>query len=156
MPFETFTKWVLIVPTVATLYFTGGGIFSMLLTTGDGWSSLILSFINATVATIIFASFTWTLSQSLFRFLKVRNSNPAMARVVFSLGVFLLIIEASMTHIGLAWITEKMSSIPPDWFLWLASFGLSLYNIFSKWGFLGNAEKKADPSILRTAVENLA
>ena len=126
MPFETFTKWFLIVPTVATLYFTGGGLYTILYVGNTGIGSLLISVLNVTVVTIIFASFTWTLSQALFRFLRIRESHPAMARTVFLLGFFLLVCEASMTHIGLVWITEKMESAPSDWFLWIASFGFCL------------------------------
>ena len=79
------------------------------------------------------------------------------AKTVFLLGFFLLICEASMTHIGLVWITEKMESAPSDWFLWAASFGLSTYNIFSKWAFLGSTqEPERTRTALTEAVESLA
>jgi len=46
----------------------------------------------------------------------------------------LVMIEAGMTHQGLAWLDAR-KDLAPDWALWVVSFGLSVFNVFSLYTF---------------------
>jgi hypothetical protein len=55
-----------------------------------------------------------------------------------------VLIEAGMTHAGLAWLDARQD-LGPDWGLWLASFGLSLMNVFSLYTFARDLKRAQRP-----------
>lgn len=61
------------------------------------------------------------------------------AWLTLGLGVVLalvcLMFEAAMTHMGLVWLDAR-ENIAPDWALWPASIGLSLFNVAAGFVFL--------------------
>ncbi len=63
------------------------------------------------------------------------------AGLTIGLGLVLVMIEAAMTHQGLAWIDAR-KDLGPDWALWVASFGLSAFNIFSLYTFARDMKRK--------------
>lgn len=63
------------------------------------------------------------------------------AGLTIGLGLVLVMIEAAMTHAGLAWIDAR-KDLGPDWALWVASFGLSAFNVFSLYTFARDMKRK--------------
>jgi len=63
------------------------------------------------------------------------------AGLTIGLGLVLVMIEAAMTHQGLAWIDAR-KDLAPDWALWVASFGLSAFNVFSLYTFARDMKRK--------------
>jgi len=63
------------------------------------------------------------------------------AGLTIGLGAVLVMIEAAMTHQGLAWIDAR-KDLAPDWALWVASFGLSAFNVFSLYTFARDMKRK--------------
>jgi hypothetical protein len=63
------------------------------------------------------------------------------AGLTIGLGLVLVMIEAAMTHQGLAWIDAR-KDLAPDWALWVASFGLSFFNVFSLYTFARDMKRK--------------
>ncbi len=62
------------------------------------------------------------------------------AGLTIVLGLILVLIEAGMTHQGLAWLDAR-KDLAPDWALWVASFGLSVFNVFSLYTFARDLKK---------------
>lgn len=95
-------------------------------------------------AAILFVSYL--LSGSVTRFAEAKAKGHNMtAGMVIGLGVVLCGIEAAMTHQGLAWIDAR-KDLAPDWALWLASLGLSAFNVFSLYTFARDLKRKEDPA----------
>lgn len=91
------------------------------------------------ITTLTFASTAWLLSSVLPAILEVFKPNPAAAGVLTALGFFLLILEIILTHAGLQWFTGQSVAShlkPTETALWIVSAGISVFNIFAKWGFL--------------------
>jgi len=62
------------------------------------------------------------------------------AGLTIALGAVLVLIEAGMTHQGLAWLDAR-KDLAPDWALWVVSFGLSVFNVFSLYAFVRDMKK---------------
>jgi hypothetical protein len=63
------------------------------------------------------------------------------AGLTIGLGLVLVMIEAAMTHQGLAWLDAR-KDLGPDWALWAVSFGLSFFNVFSLYTFARDMKRK--------------
>jgi hypothetical protein len=129
--FPAITKAAVILPILAAVYFSCRGFIALGLT-----PELVM------ILTLLFGALSWLLSQALVRFLEVRRA-PLMAATVAVLGAAFLIIEASLTHIGLAWLFGQGKLDVPDLAVWAISFALSLTNVFAKWAFLAAAPAPA-------------
>ena len=94
-------------------------------------------------AAIIFVSYL--LSGSVTRFAEAKEKGFTFtAGLVVGLGLVLCGIEAAMTHQGLAWLDAR-KDLAPDWALWLASLGLSVFNVFSLYTFARDLKRKESP-----------
>jgi anti-sigma factor RsiW len=69
------------------------------------------------------------------------NAHYLTAGLTIALGLVLIGIEAGMTHQGLAWLDAR-KDLAPDWALWIVSFGLSAFNVFSLYTFARDMKKK--------------
>lgn len=125
--FPAITKAAVILPILAAVYFSCRGFIALGLT-----PELVM------ILTLLFGALSWLLSQALVRFLEVRHA-PLLAATVAVLGAAFLITEASLTHIGLAWLFDQGEMKVPDLAVWGFSFALSLTNVFAKWAFLAAA-----------------
>lgn len=95
-------------------------------------------------AAIVFVSYL--LSGSVTRFAEARTKEHHFtAGLVVALGAVLVVLEAAMTHQGLAWLDAR-KDLAPDWALWVASFGLSAFNVFSLYAFARDLKRKEDPA----------
>lgn len=94
---------------------------------------------------LLFGSLTWLLSTSLSRALerfdKGDTRSIVMGCAVAVLGVFFLIVDAVLTHMGLEWLTTQHPGVFPEWMLWPMSIGLAIVNVFVKWAYLAPAGK---------------
>ena len=129
--FDKLTKAASLVPIFAAVYFTFRGFIGL----GMTWELV-------GILTLLFASLSWLLSQSLMRFLDVRHNKP-MAAAVIVLGIAFLTTEASLTHIGLEWMLAQGNLHLNTYVVWAFSIFLSLGNVLTKWAFLGSAGDKA-------------
>lgn len=136
--FDNLTKTASIIPVLAAIYFTCRGFI------GLGMTAELV-----TILTITLASLSWLLSQSILRFLVVKNK-PFMATTVVMLGLAFLATEASFAHIGLEWMLAEGGLHIPAWAVWFFSIALSLTNVFCKWAFLGSAEPVEKSKITST------
>ena len=93
--FENITKTATLIPIIAAIYFTFRGLLGLGMTL-----ELVI------ILTVLFASLSWLLSQSIMRYILVIE-HKEMAVVVVGLGTAFLITEASLTHIGLEWLLSK-------------------------------------------------
>jgi hypothetical protein len=80
------------------------------------------------------------------------NKHYLTAGLTIGLGLVLVMIEAAMTHQGLAWIDAR-KDLAPDWALWVASFGLSFFNVFSLYTFARDMKRKAVTNPARMLAE---
>jgi hypothetical protein len=69
------------------------------------------------------------------------NKHYLTAGLTIGLGAVLVLIEAAMTHQGLAWLDAR-KDLGPDWALWAVSFGLSFFNVFSLYTFARDMKRK--------------
>ena len=69
------------------------------------------------------------------------NAHYLTAGLTIGLGAVLVLIEAAMTHQGLAWLDAR-KDLGPDWALWAVSFGLSFFNVFSLYTFARDMKRK--------------
>lgn len=106
----------------------------------------------AGLLTVAMLATSLILSGAVLRFAEARTDHKATAAFVVVLGAVLCLIEAGMTHEGLAWLDAR-KDIAPDWMLVTASFGLSLFNVFALYTF-GRELKKKAPAL--TVVESPA
>lgn len=71
--------------------------------------------------------------------LRLEEAARKRAWATLGLGIVLtlvcLLFEATMTHMGLEWLNER-EQLAPDWALWPASIGLSLFNAAAGFVFL--------------------
>lgn len=92
---------------------------------------------------LIFVSFL--LSGSVVRFATAQElGHNWTAGLVVIQGIVLCLIEAGMTHQGLAWL-DASKDLGPDWALWVASFGLSILNVFSLYTFARDLKRRHKP-----------
>lgn len=114
------------------------------------WSDAVLAgnmsdhpveWIVAAMLTAVLISVSLILSGCVTRFAECREKGFSFTAVMtVVLGVFLVLIEAGMTHQGLAWLDNR-KDLAPDWALWVASFGLSVFNVFSLYTFSRDLKK---------------
>ena len=96
-------------------------------------------------AALIFVSYL--LSGSVTRYAEAKEKGyDFTAWLTIALGAILVLIEAGMTHQGLGWLDAR-KDLAPDWALWLASFGLSVFNVFSLYTFARDLKKKEVASL---------
>lgn len=94
-----------------------------------------VEWIVAAMLTAILISVSLVLSGCVTRFAEAKAKGyGATAGLTIVLGSVLVLIEAGMTHAGLAWLDSK-KDLGPDWALWVVSFGLSIFNVFSLYVF---------------------
>lgn len=112
------------------------------------WSDAVetgamVDFVIAGLLTVAFGSVSFLLSGAVIRFSDAKGHKVTRALVIL-LGAVLVLIEAGMTHQGLAWLDEH-KDFAPWWVLLIASFGLSIFNVFSLYVFARDipAEKPA-------------
>jgi hypothetical protein len=67
--------------------------------------------------------------------------NYATAIIAAVLGVGFGAIEANLNHIGMEHLNAEYA-LAPDWALWVASFGLSAFNVFSLYTFARDMKRK--------------
>ena len=114
------------------------------------WSDAVLAgnitdhpveWIVAAMLTAVLVSVSLILSGCVTRFAECREKGFSFTAVMtVVLGVILVLIEAGMTHQGLAWLDNR-KDLAPDWALWVASFGLSIFNVFSLYTFSRDLKK---------------
>ena len=95
-----------------------------------------LDWIIAVALSAALVSVSLILSGCVTRFSEATEHGHLLtAGLTIGLGLVLVMIEAAMTHQGLAWINAR-KDMAPDWALWVASFGLSAFNVFSLYAFV--------------------
>jgi hypothetical protein len=96
------------------------------------WSKGI---VPAVLLTAAFGSLSFLLSGAVIRFSEAWAKGAKItAFLAVAMGLVCLLFEANMTHLGLEHLNEQYA-IAPAWALWPASFGLSLFNVFSVYAF---------------------
>jgi len=101
-----------------------------------------LDWIVAAGVSAALVSVSLILSGCVTRFSEAtENKHYLTAGLTIGLGPVLGMIEAAMTHQGLAWIDAR-KDLAPDWALWVASFGLSAFNVFSLYTFARDMKRK--------------
>jgi hypothetical protein len=91
--------------------------------------------VPAVLLTAAFGSLSFLLSGAVIRFSEAWAKNAKVtAFLAVAMGLVCLLFEANMTHLGLEHLNEQYA-IAPAWALWPASFGLSLFNVFSVYAF---------------------
>ena len=114
---------------------------------GAGAAEHAADWIVAIMLTVTLVSVSYLLSGSITRFAEAQEKGFAFTAVmVVVLGAILVLIEAGMTHQGLSWLNAR-KNLGPDWALWLASFGLSVFNVFSLYTFGRDLKKKEVASL---------
>lgn len=109
----------------------------------------------AALLTVGLLSVSYLLSSSVIRFAEAREKDhPVTAMLVVALGLVLVLIEGGMTHQGLAWL-DAHKDLGPGWALWLASFGLSAFNVFSLYTFARDLKRREDPLTVAAKVLSL-
>jgi hypothetical protein len=92
-------------------------------------------FVPAVLMTAAFAAVSFLLAGSVIRFAEaLAKGHTITAGLVVLMASVCLCLEAGLTHYGLAHLNAQYS-IAPDWSLWPASFGLSIFNVFSQYTF---------------------
>ena len=92
-------------------------------------------FVPAVLMTAAFAAVSFLLAGSVIRFAEaLAKGHQITAGLVVLMATVCLCLEAGLTHYGLAHLNSQYS-IAPDWSLWPASFGLSIFNVFSQYTF---------------------
>lgn len=105
------------------------------------WGVNMLQFELAVLATLSFGACAWLLSSVLPTIIELcKNKYLMSAGVTAALGVFLLTLEITLTKTGFGWL--KSQSVAghvsfDDGVLTMISVGLSMFNIFAKWSFIG-------------------
>lgn len=95
----------------------------------------------AGLLTVAMLAVSGLLSGVVIRYAEARESAPVTARLVVIFGAVLAFIEGGMTHEGLAWLDAR-KDIGPEWAMWVASFGLSGFNVFALYTFGRDLPKK--------------
>ena len=91
--------------------------------------------VPAVLLTTAMACLSFLLSGVVLRFAEaLSKGHRVTAGLAVAMGFVCLACEASMTHYGLEHLNAQYS-IAPAWALWPASFGLSLFNVFSVYSF---------------------
>ncbi len=108
--------------------------------------------IDYVVALLLTAGFTFIsflLSGAVPRFAEAKGADQVFTqRAAIGLGFVLCLIEGSMTHQGLAWLDAR-KDLGDDLALWVASFGLSAFNVLGFYVFareLPKPKTKAAPA----------
>lgn len=111
----------------------------------------------ATLLTVAMLAVSGLLSGAVIRYADARETAPVTARLVVIFGAVLAFIEGGMTHQGLAWLDAR-KDLGPDWAMWVASFGLSGFNVFALYTFGRDLPKKRPeaPAAIAPSTENPA
>jgi hypothetical protein len=105
-----------------------------------------VDWIVAAGITAALISVSLILSGCVTRFAEAQEKGFSFtAGMTILLGSILVLIEAGMTHQGLSWLSER-KPLAPDWALWVVSFGLSAFNVFSLHTFARDLKKKEQPA----------
>lgn len=91
------------------------------------------------LTTMMFGATAWLLSSILPTFMEIRKYSMGAAGVLAALGIFLLLLEVTLTHAGLVWVVGQGVAdnlLVSDKALYVASGCLSTFNVFAKWAFL--------------------
>lgn len=109
--------------------------------------------VPAVLLTSAFGALSFLLSGAVLRFAEAwAKGAKVTAFLAVGMGLVCLLFEANMTHVGLEHLNAEYA-IAPDWALWPASFGLSLFNVFSVYAF---ARDIAEPKVERRPAEKSA
>lgn len=101
-----------------------------------------VDWIIAAALTAALVSVSLILSGCVTRFGEAAEKKHFLtAGLTVLLGLVLVVIEAGMTHQGLAWLDAR-KDLGPDWALWVVSFGLSVFNVFSLYTFARDMKSK--------------
>lgn len=103
--------------------------------------------VPAVLLTAAFGALSFLLAGTVTRFAEAMSKGAKVtAGMSVAMGLVCLLFEANMTHLGLDHLNGEYA-IAPDWALWPASFGLSLFNVFSVYAFAREIPeaKKAEP-----------
>jgi hypothetical protein len=104
-----------------------------------------IDWIVAAALTAALISVSLILSGCVTRFGEATEKRHLLtAGLTISLGLVLIGIEAGMTHQGLAWLNAR-KDLAPDWALWIVSFGLSFFNVFSLYTFARDLKRTQKP-----------
>jgi uncharacterized membrane protein len=104
-----------------------------------------IDWIVAAALTAALISVSLILSGAVTRFAEaIEKRYWLTAGLTVILGLVLVMIEAGMTHQGLAWIDAR-KDLAPDWALWVVSFGLSAFNVFSLYTYSRDLKKQQKP-----------
>lgn len=104
-----------------------------------------VEWIVAAMLSAVLISVSLLLSGCVTRFAEAKEKGFTFtAGAVIALGFVLVMIEAVMTHQGLAWLDAR-KDLAPDWALWVGSFGLSGFNVFSLYTFARDLKKRERP-----------
>ena len=102
---------------------------------------MLIGYVVAGVLTIAMVSASYLLSITVPRIADAMEKKAYVTvAMVGLLGAVLVLIEGGMTHQGLAWLDARQD-IAPEWALWVASFGLSAFNVFSLYAFVRQIKK---------------
>ena len=101
-----------------------------------------VDWVVAAMLTAVLVSVSLILSGCVTRFAEAKEKGFRFtAGLTIALGAILVLIEAGMTHQGLAWLDAR-KDLAPDWALWVASFGLSVFNVFSLYTFARDLKRQ--------------
>ena len=104
-----------------------------------------VDWIVAAMLTAVLVSASLLLSGCVTRFSEAKEKGYTItAALTIVLGAVLVMIEAGMTHQGLSWLDGR-KDLGPDWALWIASFGLSIFNVFSLYVYARDLKKQTKP-----------
>lgn len=123
------------------------------LAAGDPLSAPV-DWLVAALLTVAMLAVSFLLSGTVVRYAEARESAPVTARLVIGLGAVLVLIEGGMTHEGLAWLDAR-KDLAPDWAMWVASFGLSGFNVFALYAF-GRELPKPKPALTVVAESSVS
>ena len=107
-------------------------------------SEHVVDYLVAAGLTVAMMAASFLLSGCVIRFAEAKEKKAAVtAGLVVVLGCVLVLIEGGMVDLGLTWLNAR-KHIGPDWVLLVASFGLSIFNVFSLYVFARDI-KKVEP-----------
>jgi hypothetical protein len=113
-----------------------------------------IDYLVACLLTVAFGSVSFLLSGVVTRFAEAKDHGANFtAGAAIVLGIVLCLIEGGMTHQGLHWLDAR-KDIAPDWLLVVASFGLSVFNVWALYVFAREIPKKTVPASAASQLAN--
>lgn len=112
------------------------------------WSDAIagggpIDYLVALLLTAAFTFISFLLSSVVMRYAEARAAGQVVTnRLAIAMGLVLILLEGGMSHQGLAWLDAR-KDLGPDAVLWVASFGLSAFNVFGFYVFAREIPKAA-------------